>query len=175
MISARTVWNILYSLGYNLYKLIYKLSLILEAKEVRLKQYEEHKDQTLEDQKNMIQSDKTSIIIGIQRSRIKVQQLASKAYEKHCIKRRQKGYMFQYQWLYKFVVHRLLSPKIKGCKNSIFSQLLTSQSLQRSLNWLATVANETCAPPRHLRDSFPYFCHSYLTPLLLQGILDLLL
>jgi transposase len=36
-ISACTVWNILYSLGYSLYKPTYKPGLTLEAKAVRLK------------------------------------------------------------------------------------------------------------------------------------------
>ena len=49
MISARTVWNILHSLGYSLYKPTYKPGLTLKAKDIRLKWCEEHKDWTLED------------------------------------------------------------------------------------------------------------------------------
>ena len=91
-ISARTIWNILHSLGYSPYKPTYKPGLTLEAKEVRLKWCEEHKDWTLKDWKNVIWSDETSVTIGGQRGRIRVWRLASEAYEKHCIKRRWKGY-----------------------------------------------------------------------------------
>jgi transposase len=43
-ISACTVWNILHSLGYSLYKPTYKPGLTLKAKAVRLKWCEEHKE-----------------------------------------------------------------------------------------------------------------------------------
>ena len=86
-ISARTIRNILYSLGYSLYKLTYKPGLTLKAKAVRLKWCEEHKDWILEDWKNVIWSDETSVIIEGQRGGFRVWRLASEAYEKHCIKR----------------------------------------------------------------------------------------
>lgn len=44
IISARTVWNILYSLGYSLYKPTYKPGLTLKAKAVRLKWCKEYKN-----------------------------------------------------------------------------------------------------------------------------------
>ena len=53
-ISAKTVWNILKSLGYSSQKPTYKPGLTNQAKAVRLKWCLEHKDWTLEDWKNVI-------------------------------------------------------------------------------------------------------------------------
>jgi transposase len=91
-ISARTIWNVLKSLGYGCYKPTYKPGLTKEAKAARLAWCLEHKDWTLEDWKNVIWSDETSVTMGGQRGRIRVWRLNSEAYNYHCIRRRWKGF-----------------------------------------------------------------------------------
>jgi len=91
-ISARTVWNILKSLGYSSFKPTYKPGLTKEAKAVRLAWCLEHKDWTLDDWKNVIWSDETSVTMGGQRGRIRVWRQGSEAYNYHCIRRRWKGF-----------------------------------------------------------------------------------
>lgn len=91
-ISAKTVWNILHLLGYSACKPTYKPGLTHEAKAARLRWCIEHKDWTLEDWKNVIWSDETSVTMGGQRGRIRVWRMTSEAYDKHCIRRRWKGF-----------------------------------------------------------------------------------
>jgi hypothetical protein len=91
-ISAKTIWNILHSLGFSPCKPTYKPGLTKEAKAVRLKWCLEHKDWTLEDWKNVIWSDETSVTMGGQRGRIRVWRMTSEAYQTHCIRRRWKGF-----------------------------------------------------------------------------------
>ena len=62
-ISARTVHRVLKRRGYRLCKPTTKPGLIVENKLTQLKQCKDYTDQTLEDQKNVIQLDETSIII----------------------------------------------------------------------------------------------------------------
>jgi transposase len=71
-ISARTVWNILKSLGYSSFKPSYKPDLTKETKALRLAWCLEHKNWTLEDWKNVIWSAETSVTMGGQRGRIMV-------------------------------------------------------------------------------------------------------
>jgi transposase len=91
-ISARTVYNILKSLGYGSFKPTYKPGLTKEAKATRLKWCLEYQHWTLEDWKNVIWSDETSVTMGGQRGKIRVWRLNSEAYNYHCIKRRWKGF-----------------------------------------------------------------------------------
>jgi transposase len=91
-ISARTVWNILSSLGYGYFKPTTKPGLTLLAKDVRYKWCKEHEDWTLEDWKNVIWSDETSVTMGGQRGKLRVWRLNSEAYNYHCVRRRWKGF-----------------------------------------------------------------------------------
>jgi hypothetical protein len=91
-ISARTIWNILHSLGYGNYKPTYKPGLTKEAKAVRWAFCKKYEDWTLEHWKDVIWSDETSVTMGGQRGRIRVWRLHSEAYNYHCIKRRWKGF-----------------------------------------------------------------------------------
>lgn len=52
----------------------------------------QHKDWTLDDWKNVIWSDETSVTWGGQRGRIRVWRTSSEAYHYHCIRRRWKGF-----------------------------------------------------------------------------------
>jgi hypothetical protein len=92
VISARTVWNILNSLGYSPCKPTTKPGLTTEAKALRLKWCLEHAHWTLEDWKNVIWSDETSVTMGSQRGRIRVWRLSSEAYQHHCVRHRWKGF-----------------------------------------------------------------------------------
>ena len=74
-ISVRTVHRVLKRRGYRLYKPTTKPGLIAENKLTRLKQCKDYTDQTLEDQKDVIWSDETSVTIGSQRGRRRVQRL----------------------------------------------------------------------------------------------------
>ena len=91
-LSARTIYNILKSLGFSFYKPTYKPGLTLEAKAVRLKWYLDHENWLLEDWKNVIWSDETSVTMGGQRGRIRVWRTTEEAYNYHCIRRRWKGF-----------------------------------------------------------------------------------
>jgi transposase len=91
-ISARTVWNCLHALGYGSYKPTYKPGLTESAKAIRWKWCKEHENWTLEDWKNVIWSDETSVTMGGQRGRLRIWRTTSEAYNLHCIKRRWKGF-----------------------------------------------------------------------------------
>lgn len=60
-VSLRSIWKVLTLASYNQCKLIVKPRLKTEDKESRLAWYEERKDQTLKEQKNVIFTDETSI------------------------------------------------------------------------------------------------------------------
>jgi len=91
-ISARTIHRILRRRGYKPCKPTAKPGLTKEAKLARLKWCLDHKDWTLEDWKNVIWSDETSVTWGGQRGRIRVWRKESEAYNHHCIRRRWKGF-----------------------------------------------------------------------------------
>ena len=59
---------------------------------MRLKWCLDHKDWTLEDWKNVIWSDETSVTMGGQRGHVRVWRTTSEVYNKHCIRRRWKGF-----------------------------------------------------------------------------------
>ena len=91
-ISQRTVWRILREHQYFSYKRTVKPGLKLEDKVARLKQCLEHKHWTLEDWKNIIWTDKTSVQLGSVRRKRRVWRRPDKAYHYHVIVRRQKGF-----------------------------------------------------------------------------------
>jgi transposase len=64
LVSASTVYRVLKRRGYRSSKPTYKPGLTAENKLARLKWCQDHKDWTLEDWKNVIWSDKTSITMG---------------------------------------------------------------------------------------------------------------
>src|ERR1700730_17075282 len=63
-VSEKTVWRVLRENKYFSYKRTVKPGLKLEDKAARLKWYLEHEHWTLEDWKNMIWTDKTSVQLG---------------------------------------------------------------------------------------------------------------
>jgi len=91
-ISACIIHRILRRRGYKPCKLTIKPGLTKEAKLARLKWCLDYKDWTLEDWKNVIWSDETSVTWGGQRGRIRVWRKESEAYNHHCIRRRWKGF-----------------------------------------------------------------------------------
>ena len=91
-ISARTVHRVLKRRGYRSCKPTTKPGLTAENKLARLKWCKDHADWTLEDWKNVIWSDETSVTMGSQRGRRRVWRLQSEAYLNHCVRRRWKGY-----------------------------------------------------------------------------------
>ena len=100
LISARTVHRILKRRGYRALKPTYKPGLTAENKLARLKWCLDHKDWTLEDWKNVIWSDETSVTMGGQRGRRRIWRLQSEAYLNHCIRRRWKGFKQFMFWGY---------------------------------------------------------------------------
>jgi hypothetical protein len=91
-ISARTIHRILHRRGYKPCKPTRKPSLTKDAKLARLNWCLDHKDWTLEDWKNVIWSDETSVTWGGQKGKIRVWRREDEAYNYHCIRRRWKGF-----------------------------------------------------------------------------------
>ena len=86
-----TIYRVLRSEGYSVYKRTMKPGLIKENIERRLKQYQERVQMTLEDWKYVIFLDKTSIVISRVRSKRRVQRLILETYYLYVIHRRWKG------------------------------------------------------------------------------------
>jgi len=91
-ISDRSVHRALRRRGYKPLKPTKKPGLTEANKVARLKWCLEHQDWTLEDWKNVIWSDETSVTWGGQRGRIRVWRTSSEAYNCHYIRRRWKGF-----------------------------------------------------------------------------------
>jgi Transposase len=79
-ISARTVYRVLVFNGYSSYKRTVKPGLNDENKKIRLQWCLDHKDWTLEDWKNVIWTDETSVQSGNVRGKRRIWRLASEVY-----------------------------------------------------------------------------------------------
>ncbi|KAI1507950.1 Core histone H2A/H2B/H3/H4 [Pyrenophora tritici-repentis] len=91
-ISASTVWRVLRAAGYRNTKPTRKPGLTQEMRSARLKWALEHKDWTLEDWKNVIWTDETSVVINHRRGGYRVWRRADERVVKSCIRERWKGY-----------------------------------------------------------------------------------
>ncbi|KAH7558222.1 Transposase [Bipolaris maydis] len=91
-ISASTVWRVLRAAGYRKTKPTRKPGLTQEMRSARLKWALEHKDWTLEDWKNVIWTDETSVVINHRRGGYRVWRKADERVVKSCIRERWKGY-----------------------------------------------------------------------------------
>jgi transposase len=91
-LSDRSVHRILRRCGYKPCKPTKKPGLTKENKLAQLTWCLDHKDWTLEDWKNVIWSDETSITWGGQRGRIRVWRTVGEVYQYYCIRRRWKGF-----------------------------------------------------------------------------------
>jgi transposase len=91
-ISDITVWRILRKAGYRKTKPTRKPGLTKKMKEDRLRWCQEHKDWTIEDWKNVIWSDETSVVLNHRRGGYRVWRKADEAFVRSCIRERWKGY-----------------------------------------------------------------------------------
>jgi hypothetical protein len=91
-VSRRTVYRVLTDAGYGVFKRTIKPGLTEEMKKARLKWCLDHKDWTLEDWKNVIFSDETSVQLGGIRGRRRVWRKNNEAYHHHVTVRRWKGF-----------------------------------------------------------------------------------
>lgn len=91
-ISACSVHRILRRKGYKPCKPTTKPGLTNDNKLARLQWCLDHENWTLEDWKNVIWSDETSVTWGGQRGRIRVWRTSGEAYKYHCIRWRWKGF-----------------------------------------------------------------------------------
>jgi hypothetical protein len=92
IISAMTIWRVLKSEGYNKVKPTRKPGLTAEQRTIRLAWCLDHQDWTLEDWKNVIWSDETSVILGLKRGSTRLWRKTSEAVQDDCIRRRWKGF-----------------------------------------------------------------------------------
>lgn len=92
-ISQSTVWRILRKNGYNKTKPTRKPGLTKAMRADRLKFALDHKDWTLEDWKDVIWSDETSVLLGHRRGGYRVWRKSNEAFVKSCIRERWKGFM----------------------------------------------------------------------------------
>lgn len=90
-ISASTVYRVLTENGYSVFKRTVKLGLTKEAKDARLAWCLERKDWTLEDWKNVIFSDETSVCLGGVRGKRRVWRKKEETYHLYVVVRRWKG------------------------------------------------------------------------------------
>ena len=91
-VAARTVWKILKAEGYNQCKLTVKPGLQDLNKKERLAWCLERKDWTLEQWKDIIFTDETSVQLGAVRGARRVWRKPEEAYDLHVIRRRWKGF-----------------------------------------------------------------------------------
>jgi hypothetical protein len=77
--------------GYGVFKRTVKPGLTDEAKKARLAWCLERKDWSLEDWKNVIFSDETSVVLGGVRGKRRVWRRKDETYYVHCVIRRWKG------------------------------------------------------------------------------------
>ena len=97
-VSGVTVWRILRQNMYFSYKRTVKPGLKLEDKEVRLKWCMDHKDRKLEDWKNVIWTNETSVQLGSVRGKRRVWRRSNEAFHPHVITRRWKGFSELMWW-----------------------------------------------------------------------------
>ena len=91
-ISVSSAQRILRRHGYTAVKPTRKPGLSQAQKDARMKFCEAHKNWTLEDWKNVIWSDETSVVIGHRRGAVRIYRRSNEAYEKTAIRPRWKGY-----------------------------------------------------------------------------------
>jgi transposase len=91
-ISAMSVWRILKKAGFRKTKPTRKPGLQPEDKARRLKFCLDHKDWTLDDWKNVIWSDETSVVLNFRRGGYRVWRRSDERFVKSCIRPRWKGY-----------------------------------------------------------------------------------
>jgi hypothetical protein len=91
-ISASTVYRVLKTEGYSVCKQTVKPGLTMDMKKARLAWCLLHEHWTLEDWKNVIFTDETSVQMGGVRGKRRVWRKADEAYHPHVIKRRWKGF-----------------------------------------------------------------------------------
>ncbi|CAG5157183.1 uncharacterized protein ALTATR162_LOCUS4975 [Alternaria atra] len=91
-ISTSTVWRVLREAGYKKTKLTRKPGLTQEMRSARLKWAIDYRDWTLEDWKNVIWTDETSVVINYRRGGYRVWRRADERVVKSCIRERWKGY-----------------------------------------------------------------------------------
>jgi transposase len=91
-VAARTVWKVLTAAGYSQCKLTVKPGLNGFSKKERLDWCLVYENWELEDWKNVIFSDETAVQLGGTRGKRRVWRLPGEAYNKHCIRRRWKGF-----------------------------------------------------------------------------------
>jgi len=90
-ISGSTAWRLLKSQGFRNVKRTMKPGLTTAMKEARLQFALRFEHWTLEDWKNVIWSDETSVILGHRRGGIRVWRKSAEKYDKTCMTRRWKG------------------------------------------------------------------------------------
>ncbi len=91
-ISGRTVHRILRQAGYRKTKTTKKPGLTTQMKKIRLEWCLAHQDWTLEDWKNVIWSDETSVLLCQRQGGYRIWRLPSEQFEKTCVRPRYKGY-----------------------------------------------------------------------------------
>src|SRR5450432_3174202 len=96
-VSTTTIWRTLKEHGYSSYKRTMKPGLKLEDKERRLKWCLDHEDWLLEDWKNVIWTDETSVKLGGVRGTRRIWRKPDEAYHPHIITRRWKGFS-EFMW-----------------------------------------------------------------------------
>jgi hypothetical protein len=91
-VAPRTVWKVLKAAGYSQCKLIVKPGLNKLNKKERLDWCLAHEHWGIEEWKNVIFTDETAVQLGGTRGKRRVWRLPGEAYNKHCIRRRWKGF-----------------------------------------------------------------------------------
>ena len=91
-ISATTVYRTLKKLGFNKTKPTRKPGLTKKIRDNRLRWYLDYKDWTLNDWKNVIWSDKTSVVLNQKRGGYRIWRTADEAFVKNTIRERWKSY-----------------------------------------------------------------------------------
>jgi transposase len=91
-VSASTVSRVLREEGFRKTKPTRKPGLTKQMREERYRWCQEHADWTLEDWKNVIWSDETSVVLNHRRGGYRIWRRADEAFLRSCIRERWKGY-----------------------------------------------------------------------------------
>ncbi|KFY41167.1 hypothetical protein V494_03175 [Pseudogymnoascus sp. VKM F-4513 (FW-928)] len=91
-ISATTIWRVLKKAGFRKTKPTRKPGLTKKMRAERLQWCRDHQHFTLEDWKNIIWSDETSVVLNHRRGGYRIWRTVDEAFVRSCIRERWKGY-----------------------------------------------------------------------------------
>jgi hypothetical protein len=161
-ISRRSVLRVLKAAGMNYVKPTKKPGLTDEMKAARLKFCRDHADWTLEDWKNVIWTDETSVVLGHRRGAVRVWRTPLEAYDTTVLRPRWKGFsefMFwgSFTWCEKGPCH-IWKPETKADQKTAAKDLEAINAILETVKkaeWELQTGMRRLRTTRNIRGSKP--------------------